>query len=448
MGTLHVLTGPDHLSAIATLSSADLSYRTKRHDNDAQSTPRNCDFRAFSLGIRWGIGHSVGLILVGGILIGIQEGTTSGEWIGLNTWVSSMLETFVGVFMIGLGSYGAIKAMTNRGHFDNKRKSHTKKKMRRRSSRSSSSHSSSAPTLPADNKATIKSRGSVKNSLVVTGSTDLDLPPHGGRDSILDKMSSALNDRGNHVGDLWNNNDDSDRLSTDADRMLWNAAKSFTDHLTMYASDDDLSCGKSRSESVVTIPMSTLMMDDLHKLYDDTNESFDTSDGYLNRVCNDNSGDLDDDDGTHHDTEHMEFSIPTDFGDGIESSDAGHMERRFRGRTLICTPSSLALLTGIVHGMAGPGGVLGIIPAVEMQDVVLASTYLGIFCITSTLAMGGFAAFYGRMCYWLADGNEKDRGARMNRIFLVEFGSSCLSIIVGVVWLTLLAVGELNEVFP
>ena len=83
-----------------------------------------------------------------------------------------------------------------------------------------------------------------------------------------------------------------------------------------------------------------------------------------------------------------------------------------------------------------------------MQDIVLAMTYLSTFCITSTIVMGSFAAFYGRMCFWLADGDENDKNNRMNRVFMVEFGSACLSIIVGIVWLTLLAVGELNEVFP
>lgn len=92
--------------------------------------------------------------------------------------------------------------------------------------------------------------------------------------------------------------------------------------------------------------------------------------------------------------------------------------------------------------------MLGIIPAVQMQDVGLAMTYLGTFCITSTLVMGGFAACYGKMCYWMAEGEDKDRGARINRVFLIEFGSACLSVVVGIVWLTLLAVGELNEVFP
>ena len=52
LGVVHVLTGPDHLSALATLS-ANISDRTE----------------AALLGIRWGLGHSSGLLVVGIILI-------------------------------------------------------------------------------------------------------------------------------------------------------------------------------------------------------------------------------------------------------------------------------------------------------------------------------------------------------------------------------------------
>ena len=50
-GMLHVVTGPDHLSAIATLSAG-----MQKRD-------------AFALGIRWGLGHSSGLLLVAGIFL-------------------------------------------------------------------------------------------------------------------------------------------------------------------------------------------------------------------------------------------------------------------------------------------------------------------------------------------------------------------------------------------
>ena len=47
LGIVHVLTGPDHLSAIATLS-ANVGHTGA----------------AFGLGVRWGLGHSTGLLLV------------------------------------------------------------------------------------------------------------------------------------------------------------------------------------------------------------------------------------------------------------------------------------------------------------------------------------------------------------------------------------------------
>mgnify|MGYP000445196426 CR=1 FL=1 len=37
---------------------------------------------------------------------------------------------------------------------------------------------------------------------------------------------------------------------------------------------------------------------------------------------------------------------------------------------------SLALVAGIIHGLAGPGGVLGVIPAVQLHDARLAVIYL------------------------------------------------------------------------
>jgi hypothetical protein len=50
MGIVHVLSGPDHLSALATLSVGG-------------------SWRSFYLGVRWGLGHSTGLILIAIILL-------------------------------------------------------------------------------------------------------------------------------------------------------------------------------------------------------------------------------------------------------------------------------------------------------------------------------------------------------------------------------------------
>ena len=45
MGVVHVLSGPDHLSALATLAV-------------------DGKLRAFWLGVRWGLGHSLGLLVI------------------------------------------------------------------------------------------------------------------------------------------------------------------------------------------------------------------------------------------------------------------------------------------------------------------------------------------------------------------------------------------------
>lgn len=102
----------------------------------------------------------------------------------------------------------------------------------------------------------------------------------------------------------------------------------------------------------------------------------------------------------------------------------------------------LACLIGIIHGVAGPGGVLGVIPAVQLKDWKYSTIYLGSFCISSTLCMGCFATLYGTISRKLG----KDRGKRGE--FIMECISASLSIIVGILWLTLLACGKLDAVFP
>ena len=42
---------------------------------------------------------------------------------------------------------------------------------------------------------------------------------------------------------------------------------------------------------------------------------------------------------------------------------------------------------GLLHGVAGPGGILGVLPAVEMQNVRSSCLYLGSFIFTSTISM-------------------------------------------------------------
>ena len=84
MGTLHVVTGADHISAVASLAVG------------------NSPSRAFALGARWGAGHSVGLLCVFLVLLALRLETdeafmrVASRWMGL----------CVGAFMVALGVYG------------------------------------------------------------------------------------------------------------------------------------------------------------------------------------------------------------------------------------------------------------------------------------------------------------------------------------------------------
>ena len=103
MGIIHVLTGPDHLSAVATLSA---NMGTKA---------------GFKYGIKWGMGHSLGIIFVGSILIGINNQSDNDEdKIVMPQWLSILGESLVGVFMLFIGMWGLKLAFQNR----NRRRRH------------------------------------------------------------------------------------------------------------------------------------------------------------------------------------------------------------------------------------------------------------------------------------------------------------------------------------
>lgn len=104
--------------------------------------------------------------------------------------------------------------------------------------------------------------------------------------------------------------------------------------------------------------------------------------------------------------------------------------------------SAASIGVGIVHGAAGPGCLLAVLPTLAMEkDIFRSLLYLGAFCGSSILSMGSFAALYGELT---------QRGGRVrspSAAFYVAVASSSLSITVGIAWIVLQSTGVLNRVF-
>ncbi len=320
MGIVHVLTGPDHLSALATLS-ANIG-----------------NFEAFWYGVRWGIGHSIGLLVVGSIFIGLDFSSQGGNGNGndddttitVPDVVQSFCESIVGVFMIFLGIYGLISCYQKYKRME---------------------------------------RGNQSDGMV----DDYD-EGEGGSEHLSSTELSPSTDDGQQ---------------------------------TSFLPSLDVQQGEA-----------SMSMADV---------SYDAMGTTIPQMNKSNTPDFIHD---HHHHHHHEC--------------CGEDEQcccSCCGDFKVSKPI-LSLGIGIIHGVAGPGGVLGVIPAVELHNWKLAIIYLGTFCLSSTLTMGTFAALYGSCSSYVSQRDSATMGYRM------EMFSSGLSVFVGVLWLFLLSIGKLDDIFP
>lgn len=95
-GTLHALSGPDHLAAITPLSIS-------HNERTGSSTG------AWRIGLRWGLGHALGVALMGGLLFLFRQAFDLERF----AWWS---ERMVGVVLIGLGVWGLRRATSRWMH--------------------------------------------------------------------------------------------------------------------------------------------------------------------------------------------------------------------------------------------------------------------------------------------------------------------------------------------
>lgn len=323
MGILHVLTGPDHLSALATLSA------------------NTYNLEAFWYGVRWGIGHSFGLILVGSVLIMLdslnRKNDNDDDPIGISEYFQNVCESLVGVFMIALGIYGLRSAFV-------------KHRLER------------------------ESEGETNN-----------LSDEENRNGDL--LSSLIKSDHGHASNAL-------ELSPNLDSPL-----------------DSTACDVYNGEA--SMSLAYVSYDAMGTTIRPTRKRETNVSDYIHNHHH------------HHDC----------CGDGDEDC-------------CNCCPNLnipkplLSLGIGIIHGVAGPGGVLGVLPAVQLHNLALASIYLFTFCVVSTLTMGTYAALYGTFSSYISTGRETVTP------FRVEIFSSGLSVFVGAMWLFLLSIGKLNDIFP
>jgi hypothetical protein len=88
-GFVHVLSGPDHLAAVAPLAS-------------------DGDRRSWRAGALWGLGHSSGVLIVGVAALLVRG------WLPIES-LSSWSERIVGVVLIGIGLWGFHRVFRGRG---------------------------------------------------------------------------------------------------------------------------------------------------------------------------------------------------------------------------------------------------------------------------------------------------------------------------------------------
>src|SRR6185295_8291000 len=90
MGLTHVLSGPDHLAAIAPL---------------AVRRPR----QAWVPGMRWGFGHSAGVAVIGLLSLFLRD------WLPV-AWLSAWGERIVGVMLCAIGLWALRRALKHTVH--------------------------------------------------------------------------------------------------------------------------------------------------------------------------------------------------------------------------------------------------------------------------------------------------------------------------------------------
>jgi len=90
MGLVYVLTGPDHLAGMAAIVVGAPSRQTGDGAYDQAQTTKGDNHSAFQLGLRWGLGHSLALVVTGSALVAFA-GAFSSDYVVMDERLSLIL---------------------------------------------------------------------------------------------------------------------------------------------------------------------------------------------------------------------------------------------------------------------------------------------------------------------------------------------------------------------
>ena len=483
MGILHVVTGPDHLASLATLSgTTSLSASTKPNSSSRMGG-------SFVLGVKWGVGHSIGLLVVGGILIVIEAGGSS-EWIAMNDVHGMIAQGIVGTFMLCLGWYGISKAIRHRNENSADMlmwSDSSSGQQRRRGGKDldENKERSAEPDVEAPMRKLSSNLDKVNeeddehsdDESFFGRDPEAPAPPGGNRRAsmeIIRQMSVVLNRDGDEMREtpaLRSSHVIGPDYAADVERRVLAAAESLRQNSSLSSSAVRRPPNpKRQGSSSVSSSRSRTPSPSLKRGSESSGqEEEEDEDQFMSSLRGSAIGALSKSFiailekpnrptpmramsfmNKHADPDHSIVKDPTeDAWCSRIGRRVGHIFICCSGKKSTtssaedgscCSPGVLAVVAGLLHGAAGSGSVLGIIPAVQLRDPTLSMAYLSVFCITSILVMGAFTALYSSVCFRLAGGNKDN-----NRVFQVELGSALLSIAVGIIWLVLLASGQMGQ---
>mmetsp|Transcript_13956 Transcript_13956/g.19976 ORF Transcript_13956/g.19976 Transcript_13956/m.19976 type:complete len:413 (+) Transcript_13956:32-1270(+) len=376
-GIIHVLSGPDHLGALVTLSANVGS------------------FKAFTIGVGWGIGHTAGLLVVATILL-LAFNTGAGT-LDISEKAIQVVESLIGVFMILLGIYGFATAV--------RRHQNAKAVLQNFEQQSLSIEEQPEALNDIDMVALDKGESKLKDSFCEiendasssSHSTKITIEEQSTKKPISGFPDTQDPSYSNIVNDVCATSTKPSLSSgrclpelTDCDITITNVEKHNGQHNTSNS-------GYSIFHSHGTVPT------ELHT----------KSETWQYKSC----------------------CLRWYRGESSESrsrnaaADDCSLDQQSISTCRIQRKQCLSFLMGIIHGVAGPGGVLGIVPAIQLQNLGMAYTYLSSFCISSIITMGIFASLFGLFTASLSN---------ITRFELqIECLSAALCAVVGVVWISL-----------